>query len=662
MGDSGQAGARRLRQRRVVAAGAPAIAALAAAPTRGLASPSRWSWDCVVLVVLTVGVLAARVPVAAVRYFDPDELEHAHAAWCVFKGLLPYRDFFEHHTPWYYYLLAPFFRWFAVDRSFDSARHFLLFARGSSLVLCALAVILLVAAGSFASSSRRRVGLLAGLMLAAQPVVIQKTLEIRPDVLALPFLVGALWFLSRALREADEPRRLRWFAGGGLALGAAIMCTQKMLFVLPGAFTGLGLWALAGRPRWAPSRWVALPVVLAGVALPGLLTWAAFALHDGGWAFFRNNFLLNVKWRLRTGRNVIDTLETAWPVALLAVVGAIPTLRPRSRRDSGDVLLVCTLAGLLAGIAVMPVPYRQYYLMPLAVACLLAAKGLVLLVERAPPGARPWLIAVTAAVLLLWPARDLKQEYAYQDPGQMNRLRYVLEQTGPEDPVMDGWLGTGVFRPHAFYYFFLHPELRAMVPKQEIDSYAKALETGKIRPALITLDRDLAGLGPRFVAFVRRNLTTRDGLFYRPVGAHPEATSAQARFPACPPAGRPVTPADPASLRAAIARRWASCHYAQVGAEDLDALGTEGDGIEILPNGRYRHLMRDGEGRLTASPGVTSEGSVSYGMTPFGAVQTIFRSDLDQMLAAAPVVTADPTLLIIRTPSADHRYVPADGP
>jgi len=627
--------------------------------------PARWSADCVFLLIANVAVLAARIPVAAVRYFDPDEFEHAHAAWCVFRGLVPYRDFFEHHTPWYYYLLAPFFslRWFAVDQSFDSARHFLLFARGSSLVLCAAAVLLLVLAGFVASPSSRRTGLAAGLLLAAQPVVIQKTLEIRPDVLALPFFVGGLWLLSRGLMESDERRRLRWFAGGGLALGGAIMCTQKMLFVLPGAFTGLGLWALAGRPRWSRTRGTALLVVLAGVALPGLLTWGAFALAHGGGAFFRNNFLLNVKWRLRTSRNVLETLSTSWPVALLALAGTLPALRRLQRRlpaDPGDVLLMCTLAGLLAGIAVMPVPYRQYYLMPLAVACLLAAKGLVSLVERAPRRAQPWLMAGAALGFLFWPARELKQSFAYQDPGQMNRLRYVLEHTAPDDRVMDGWLGTGVFRPHAFYYFFMHPELRAMVSKQEIDNYAKALETGKIRPALITLDRDLAALGPRFVAFVRRNLSTRDGLFYRPARASPETLWTRIGLPACPPAGRPDTPRDPTSFRAAVARRWAACHYTFVGAEDIDALGTEGDGLEISPNGRYRHLVRDAAGTLEASAGVTSEGSVSYGMTPFGAVQAIFHSDLDQTLAAAPVLTTNPTVLIIRTPSADHRYVPAD--
>src|SRR5690349_16273212 len=77
------------------------------------------------LAVATAGLLLARLPLLPRRAFDPDELEHSHAAWSLSRGLLPYRDFFEHHTPWYYYLLRPLFRWFDVDGSFESARAFL---------------------------------------------------------------------------------------------------------------------------------------------------------------------------------------------------------------------------------------------------------------------------------------------------------------------------------------------------------------------------------------------------------------------------------------------------------------------------------------------------------------------------------------------------------
>ena len=60
--------------------------------------------------VAIAGFFLAWIPALPVRAFDPDEFQHSHAAWCVFRGMLPYRDFFEHHTPWYYYALAPFYR------------------------------------------------------------------------------------------------------------------------------------------------------------------------------------------------------------------------------------------------------------------------------------------------------------------------------------------------------------------------------------------------------------------------------------------------------------------------------------------------------------------------------------------------------------------------
>ena len=117
--------------------------ALMATPGSHSHGDTPWRADCAFLLVAIAGLLIARIPVMGVRFFDPDELEHAHAAWSVFRGLLPYRDFFEHHTPWYYLGLSPFFRWFAVDQSFESAMRFLSFARGLSLVLTALSVGLL---------------------------------------------------------------------------------------------------------------------------------------------------------------------------------------------------------------------------------------------------------------------------------------------------------------------------------------------------------------------------------------------------------------------------------------------------------------------------------------------------------------------------------------
>ena len=287
------------------------------------------------LLLATAGFFLARLPLLAWRRFDPDEFQHVHDAWSVWKGMLPYQDFFEHHTPWYYYALAPFFRWFAVDVSFDSARQFLLLGRGLSLLLTVLSVALVIQLGRLWQD--RRVGLVAGFLVVSQPVISHKTLEIRPDVLALPFFLGGLCLLLRGLKastEATGGKPLRYFIAGGLALGAAIMCTQKMLFVLPGLLAGLGLWALlAGHVR---RRVLLASVFLGGVLLPGLFTWAAFALQGGGGKFITNNFLLNAGWRPVVHQQLLRVLETSWPALLLALLGASVSVYRFFRREPRD--------------------------------------------------------------------------------------------------------------------------------------------------------------------------------------------------------------------------------------------------------------------------------------------------------------------------------------
>jgi hypothetical protein len=474
------------------------------------------------VLVATAGFFLARIPVIPHRIFDPDEFQHSHAAWCVFKGMVPYKDFFEHHTPWYYYVLRPFFHGFDVDSSFESARRFLIFGRGLSLVLTILSVLLVILIGRLLEN--RRVGVLAGLLLVGQPVFFQKTIEIRPDVLALPFFLGGLWFLLRGLATSTDGARtsLRWFLAGGLSLGAAIMCTQKMLFVLPGLLAGLAIWSLLARlpPRTRSGfgfRILSTMALFLGLWVPFTLTWAAFGLQGAGDAFLTNNFLINSKWTHVAYEQLIRVLEGSWPVLLLSLLGATLSLYRFFRseqRSYGGFLLFCTLAGLIAGILVVPVAHRQYYLMPVPIACLFAAQGISFLIDRAQERARAWLLILATIPLSVLPVLDLLDSFTERNDNQLTRLREVFDRTEPTDMVMDGWEGTGVFRPHAFYYYFLHDESLAMLPRERVDDYLDALENGRIRPRLIAMDKHLVLLGSRFLRFVKSRYVSSDGFFY----------------------------------------------------------------------------------------------------------------------------------------------------
>src|ERR1051325_2332738 len=72
-------------------------------------SGSRQALAHIVIVSLVVASYVLRLWFLKVRQFDPDEFEHLHAAWLIAQGNLPYVDFFEHHTPWFHFFLAPFF-------------------------------------------------------------------------------------------------------------------------------------------------------------------------------------------------------------------------------------------------------------------------------------------------------------------------------------------------------------------------------------------------------------------------------------------------------------------------------------------------------------------------------------------------------------------------
>ena len=40
-------------------------------------------------------------------YIDQDELENLHCSWMISKGLVPFRDFWQHHSPLFWITLAP---------------------------------------------------------------------------------------------------------------------------------------------------------------------------------------------------------------------------------------------------------------------------------------------------------------------------------------------------------------------------------------------------------------------------------------------------------------------------------------------------------------------------------------------------------------------------
>ena len=468
---------------------------------------------------VVVAATALRAGRALSGRFDPDEFQHLHGGWCLAHGLWPYRDYFEHHTPWFWLSLAPLLALFDADRDPDRAVDFVLAARGVMWVLGTVALYLTFRLGRVWGGART--GGLAAALLAVTLAFVDKSIEIRPDIPALVCLLGSWLATATAWQRAPDDRGSRWRLGlAGLLLGAAILFTQKVVFTLP-ATSVLFAWWVARPPGARRARVIGLAAFAAGVAVPVAATLLLFAAHTGIATFVEFNLLRNAAWKVRFSpvpslRRIFDANKVVVGLALLGWIRAAARLPSTDALCEGSPFLVLHTAGLIAGAFILPVPQLHYFLMVLPLIALLTARLLgdaAFAVARgrgAPAGAlAPAAVAALGLALAAGPplvagfetlrARDPRMQ------DQLARLRLVLTLTAPQDTVFDGFTGAGAFRPHAYFYFFLHDEIRAMLEGPEKDRLRRALRDGEIAPALVLFDFDVQDLSPEVKSFVEEN-------------------------------------------------------------------------------------------------------------------------------------------------------------
>jgi hypothetical protein len=506
-------------------------------------------------VLVTLAALGSWLWFTKVRYFDPDELEHLHFVWCISKGMVPYRDFFEHHTPLFHYALAALMPFYQVDRRFDDALAFICLARRIDLMLAAAALALTFLLARLWRGSCT--GWIAIALLAVTPVFARKTFEIRPDVLALVLWLGCLVALVHALSAASlrVRRRAVLFALSGLLLGSAIMTTQKLLMVVP-SFAVAMLWYVAAGQRQRRTRVREVGLQFAAFCVPVLATLGYFWSKGALGAFIYYNLTLNLHWKAHQSPFYLLNEGFAENPSLL-VFGGLGLIvegfrESRQRAFSVGKLLLLSSAGLIAGLWEMPVAQEQYYLTFLPLLAIFSARFMIgvaaavsreytacarsgvryviaiaflsgtiaMLMISAPPliWASPdtrWLkvsvvlllaagtalmfrprstaaLAVLLFAVCLCPYYLARHRFLDDNSYDLQSLRYVIEKTSPTDTMMDGFTGFGAFRPHAYFYWFLHSEIVGMMTDEQMSKLLADFQTGKIAPRYILLDSFLA--------------------------------------------------------------------------------------------------------------------------------------------------------------------------
>jgi 4-amino-4-deoxy-L-arabinose transferase-like glycosyltransferase len=441
---------------------------------RVLSTPARIAaWTAL---AITAALLLSRLWFVAHRALDLDEFEHAHAGWSVARGLLPYRDFFEHHPPALYLLSAPIFADRAVATSGSAAVRALTLARAAMWVITVLSVFVVYRIG--ATLHGLLSGALAAMLLATSTQFLESMLEFRPDVPAVACLVVSTWCAIDA-GGVEESRHWRLFAAG-VAFGAALLFTQKAIFAAP----GLGL-ALLIRRRAVP-----VAAFVAGVVVPIAITMWWFARHDALRPLWYYTVIFNGRLNAERFSPLPRLVSHVIQQPALYVLGAIGIAVRLKPDTTGTTVVVFTALSLIVGIFIIGKAYDQYYALLLP---LLAITGGALVADLCLTTPRRALVApvlmIGCAVLSL-----AISARAFTPIGpQLADIAFVTDHTLPADAYVGGSPGAALFRPHAWFYFFLTGQFATAA---EWDELLRSLHSGSVRPRLVVRDRYLEQYAP----------------------------------------------------------------------------------------------------------------------------------------------------------------------
>ncbi len=153
---------------------------------------------------------------------DHDGSGHLHLSWLVSQGLIPYKDFWQHHSPFLWVVLAPFFRLLPHNAVvFDLSR----ILSGSVFILnvfLAWQIAKVVWQKSAALSSY--------LLIVSSTAIIAEFLLLKPDIFMVAFLLAGVYTSF----QIPEKRLFPCFcAGVAFSLAASFLVKQYLLFLLP---------------------------------------------------------------------------------------------------------------------------------------------------------------------------------------------------------------------------------------------------------------------------------------------------------------------------------------------------------------------------------------------------------------------------------------------
>lgn len=466
-----------------------------------------------ILVLLTFTAVAARL--LSLTFLHPlnwDEIEFFRATDWVRRGLVPFRDFWEHHTPLQWFVFAPF------SALTDSPGAAAIIAMRWIQLPVWIAIFWLIHRWMRASGISRFARWMAIVIAVSSSLLMLPAVEYRVDVLASALYVGGLVLLQRNTPKAN------FFAGvlfcmtgfANIRLGPLLAITALLHQVVD-----------ARERRWGARRetsWVfaGVAAAFAGAILYFVSTRSLMSLYQHVWVenylgdqyaegmqwAFLHRFLIPLGVRIYGGSGAFDPIgidAAGVAIYVLGFIGMARALREWKTPGPLSFLAVLQLSSLLF-ISVMKFVYNYHLIIVVLMMMPFVATGIEWLLGKSPGWKRA---VVTAAVAFcVWSValvllRGKEGDLAYQNLV----MREVHARTPPGSKVFDG-VGWALRREPAYRHWFL-PELVNLLVRHRHTPPFGVREWLHDPPAAVITDRNaivwLRRENPELGAYVARH-------------------------------------------------------------------------------------------------------------------------------------------------------------
>lgn len=389
----------------------------------------------------------------------PDEVEFFRATRWTGLGLVPFRDFWEHHTPLQWLLFAPVARLFGGGPGTEA----IIAMRWAQLPLWFVAFVLI-------ARVTRREGVSAVVPLALlliSPTFVRRAVEYRVDV------PGTLAFVAAIALIARGATRARWIVFGAL-MSASVLANMRLAPVVIAA----ALLALFRRAEDRVWRWNPRAIWMTGGV-------AAVASGFIGWLWLTRSFQAflagAIEYNITSAKLVeVRTFFDAFllPLWSLDIAGMIFWLASaaglwlvlRDLRTAGPLQYVALLAIVsIVTVAAMEVHYDYHFQLSWLLMLPLAAAAVARMERPLWQGLIASAAVVALIVSLSQTVPSFGRELHYQDTIMTEADRL----TSPDAVVLDG-AGYALRRTPAWRYWFLTTGVRLLAAERLIDPYGVA--------------------------------------------------------------------------------------------------------------------------------------------------------------------------------------------